>query len=66
MGTSDCPERRWVEKCFRDAKLTQIYEGTNQLNRLAVYDIGIAKTLKVELPRPFQKNPYATGTGARR
>jgi len=25
-----------VEKCFRDAKLTQIYEGTNQINRLAI------------------------------
>jgi acyl-CoA dehydrogenase len=57
MGTSDCPERRWVEKCYRDAKLTQIYEGTNQLNRLAVYDIGIAKTMRIELPRPFQKIP---------
>jgi acyl-CoA dehydrogenase len=26
-----------LEKLFRDAKLTQIYEGTNQLNRLEVY-----------------------------
>jgi alkylation response protein AidB-like acyl-CoA dehydrogenase len=66
MGTADCPERRWVEKCYRDAKLPQIYEGTNQLNRLTVYLIDFAKTLKVELPRPFQNNPYKTGTGARR
>lgn len=26
-----------VEKCLRDAKLTQIYEGTNQLNRYEVF-----------------------------
>jgi alkylation response protein AidB-like acyl-CoA dehydrogenase len=31
------PIREWgIEKCFRDAKLTQIYEGTNQLNRAAM------------------------------
>ena len=29
--------RAELEKLFRDAKLTQIYEGTNQLNRLEVY-----------------------------
>jgi alkylation response protein AidB-like acyl-CoA dehydrogenase len=27
-----------LEKCLRDAKLCQIYEGTNQLNRLEVYE----------------------------
>jgi len=33
----DALNREWgVEKCFRDAKLTQIYEGTNQINRLAI------------------------------
>jgi len=26
-----------LQKCWRDAKLCQIYEGTNQLNRLEVY-----------------------------
>lgn len=26
-----------VEKLYRDAKLTQIYEGTNQINRLYVF-----------------------------
>jgi len=30
------PERALVEKALRDVKLTQIYEGTNQINRLAV------------------------------
>jgi len=27
-----------IEKCFRDAKVTQIYEGTNQINRLDVFE----------------------------
>ena len=36
MG-EDGPAARWgVEKLYRDAKLTQIYEGTNQINRLYV------------------------------
>ena len=26
-----------IEKFYRDAKLTQIYEGTNQINRLYVF-----------------------------
>jgi alkylation response protein AidB-like acyl-CoA dehydrogenase len=26
------------EKAFRDARLTQIYEGTNQINRLAIIE----------------------------
>ncbi len=55
MGTCDSTERRWVEKCYRDAKLTQIYEGTNQLNRMVVYNIDIAKTLSIEIPRPLKK-----------
>jgi len=54
MGTDDSEERRWVEKCFRDAKLTQIYEGTNQLNRLCLYDARISRDLVVEVPRPFK------------
>ncbi len=34
----DCGDiRAELEKLWRDAKLTQIYEGTNQLNRLTVY-----------------------------
>lgn len=55
MGTDDSIERRWVEKAYRDTKLTQIYEGTNQLNRLALYNVEIAKTLAVEVPGPFKK-----------
>lgn len=35
----DAPERRVVEKALRDAKLTQIYEGTNQINRLTLAEL---------------------------
>jgi len=31
-------ERPFVEKALRDVKLTQIYEGTNQINRIAIAD----------------------------
>jgi len=58
VGAEDCEQRRWLEKCYRDAKLTQIYEGTNQLNRLVVYDIDMAKTLRIEFPHPFKKGIY--------
>jgi alkylation response protein AidB-like acyl-CoA dehydrogenase len=30
--------KNYVEKHFRDARLTQIYEGTNQINRLAIIE----------------------------
>ena len=34
----DALDPRWpVEKCFRDAKLTQIYEGTNQANTITFF-----------------------------
>jgi len=55
MGTDASQERRWVEKCYRDAKLTQIYEGTNQLNRLAFYDVRLGEKLRIEVPGPFKK-----------
>jgi butyryl-CoA dehydrogenase len=55
MGLDDTPHRRWVEKALRDAKLTQIYEGTNQLNRLVVFNTEVEGSLKVEVPRPFKK-----------
>jgi len=52
MGTDGGEERRWDEKCYRDAKVTQIYEGTNQLNRLTYYEIEVGGGLRVELPSP--------------
>ena len=36
MGEEGAIGEWGIEKCFRDAKLTQIYEGTNQLNRAAM------------------------------
>lgn len=36
MESEGVMEENYVEKIFRDIKLTQIYEGTNQINRLAV------------------------------
>jgi acyl-CoA dehydrogenase len=38
LGPAGAEERGLVEKRFRDAKLTQIYEGTNQLNRRACFN----------------------------
>ncbi len=37
VGLTDDPVRAELQKLWRDAKLTQIYEGTNQLNRLEVH-----------------------------
>ena len=37
VGLRAGPVRAELEKLWRDAKLCQIYEGTNQLNRLEVY-----------------------------
>ncbi|MBK5232884.1 MAG: acyl-CoA dehydrogenase family protein [Thermoleophilia bacterium] len=36
-GLTDAPVRAELEKLWRDAKLCQIYEGTNQLNRIEVF-----------------------------
>lgn len=49
----DCGDlRAELEKCHRDAKLTQIYEGTNQLNRLEVYEGLVAEHSMSILPAP--------------
>jgi len=37
MGAAGLRHSHKVEKCLRDAKLLQIYEGTNQLNRLNAF-----------------------------
>jgi alkylation response protein AidB-like acyl-CoA dehydrogenase len=46
MGQSGLRHDHRVEKCLRDAKLLQIYEGTNQLNRLNLFKCMIAKDLE--------------------
>ncbi|MCB0219486.1 MAG: acyl-CoA/acyl-ACP dehydrogenase [Chrysiogenetes bacterium] len=43
MGADGLRHDRGGEKVFRDAKLLQIYEGTNQLNRLEVFKRAIAR-----------------------
>jgi len=42
MGPAALDPTWEMEKIWRDAKLTQIYEGTNQVNRLCIYERGIA------------------------
>jgi alkylation response protein AidB-like acyl-CoA dehydrogenase len=37
MGQAGLRQERLAEKHLRDAKLMQIYEGTNQLNRLNLF-----------------------------
>ncbi|HIE05662.1 MAG TPA: acyl-CoA dehydrogenase [bacterium (Candidatus Stahlbacteria)] len=36
LGRSGCLKRNEVEKMMRDAKITQIYEGTNEIQRLVI------------------------------
>ena len=43
MGQSGVRHDYWAEKHFRDSRLLQIYEGTNQLNRLNVFKSLVAK-----------------------
>lgn len=38
LGDHGVTHRHGVEKAARDARLTQIYEGTNQINRLAIFE----------------------------
>ena len=38
LGDHGYVHSQGVEKAARDARLTQIYEGTNQINRLAVFE----------------------------
>ena len=44
MGQAGVRHDRRVEKSLRDAKLLQIYEGTNQLNRLNLFKCLIARS----------------------
>lgn len=38
VGLEGTSRRHGIEMCFRDAKVTQIYEGTNQINRFDVFE----------------------------
>jgi len=38
MGKAGLRHDLGMEKVFRDAKLLQIYEGTNEINRLALFN----------------------------
>jgi acyl-CoA dehydrogenase len=42
MGQAGLRQDRWAEKFLRDAKLLQIFEGTNQLNRLNLFKCMVA------------------------
>ena len=43
MGQAGLRQDRLAEKHLRDAKLMQIYEGTNQLNRINLFKCLVAK-----------------------
>jgi acyl-CoA dehydrogenase len=43
MGPDGPVEEYGIEKLYRDVKLTQIYEGTNQINRLFAYKNALAR-----------------------
>jgi alkylation response protein AidB-like acyl-CoA dehydrogenase len=55
VGLRAGPVRAELEKLWRDAKLTQIYEGTNELNRFEVYRALCACEARPWLPpRPMR------------
>ena len=65
VGLTDAPIRAELEKLWRDAKLTQIYEGTNQLNRLEVYRALVAGETMPVLPAPAGGMSWRTLTARR-
>jgi alkylation response protein AidB-like acyl-CoA dehydrogenase len=38
VGLDGMDRQYGIEKSFRDAKVTQIYEGTNQANRIDIFN----------------------------
>jgi len=62
-GLTDAPVRPELEKLWRDAKLCQIYEGTNQLNRIEVYRALVAGETMAALP-PVKRRVDAAGVAA--
>jgi butyryl-CoA dehydrogenase len=61
VGLRAGPVRAELEKLWRDAKLTQIYEGTNQLNRIEVYR-GLCHGETISCLPPLRRAQLATGT----
>jgi alkylation response protein AidB-like acyl-CoA dehydrogenase len=59
-GLTDAAVRPELEKLWRDAKLCQIYEGTNQLNRIEVYKTLVAGEALPALP-PLKRRVDAAG-----
>jgi alkylation response protein AidB-like acyl-CoA dehydrogenase len=45
VGLEGMDHRYGLEKCFRDAKITQIYEGSNQANRIDLFNFEIGRFL---------------------
>jgi alkylation response protein AidB-like acyl-CoA dehydrogenase len=52
LGNHAVLHERRVEKAFRDARLTQIFEGTNEINRLSMIE-----DLQEELLGQYKENP---------
>ncbi|MCC6553776.1 MAG: acyl-CoA/acyl-ACP dehydrogenase [Polyangiaceae bacterium] len=52
MGADGLRHDQGVEKLYRDAKLLQIYEGTNQINRIELYKRGVNRAATHAAKRP--------------
>jgi acyl-CoA dehydrogenase len=66
-GLGAGPVRPELEKLWRDAKLTQIYEGTNQLNRLQAYrGLCLRETMPGMLPEARGDRPAPSLNGSAR
>lgn len=63
-GLTDAPVRAELEKLWRDAKLCQIYEGTNQLNRIEVYRALVAGETMPALPSLRPRAAAGAGVAA--
>jgi alkylation response protein AidB-like acyl-CoA dehydrogenase len=47
MGDHGYLHAHGVERAWRDSRLTQIYEGTNQINRLALFEHHLSTDFKI-------------------
>ena len=45
VGLEGLDQQHGLEKCFRDAKITQIYEGSNQANRIDLFNLEVGRLL---------------------